>query len=116
TDVPVTEWWAYNGNEGRVAEAKLVASATHTYGSNIAGAEAFTGRPDRIFETYPGGVKIQGDFFMTQGINQFSFHTWVHDPYGVKPGLGLGTYGSRFDNRNTWWSYISGWTQYLSRN
>ena len=37
------------------------------------------------------------------------------EPYGVVPGLGLGTYGSRFDNRNTWWPFAKPWHDYLSR-
>jgi len=114
-DIPMCEWWAYDGNPGRPAEAKLAASAAHTYGRRVVDAEAFTGRPDHIFESYPGGIKSQGDFFMTQGVNRFSFHTWAHDPYGVPPGLGLGSYGSRFDSRNTWWPFISPWLRYLAR-
>lgn len=114
-DMPMCEWWAYDDNQGRPAEAKLVASASHTFGKKIVGAEAFTGRPERIFETYPGGIKSQGDYYFSLGINRFNFHTWVHDPYHVPPGLGLGTYGSRFDNRNTWWPFATAWFEYLSR-
>ncbi len=114
-DIPMCEWWAYDKSPGRPAEARLAASAAHTYGRRIVDAEAFTGRSDRIFESYPGGIKSQGDFFMTRGVNRFNFHTWAHDPYGVAPGLGLGTYGSRFDNRNTWWPFVSAWLRYLAR-
>jgi hypothetical protein len=116
TDIPTCEWWAYDSKAlGRIAEAKLVASAAHTYGKKIVDSEAFTGRPDRIFESHPGGIKSQGDFYMAQGVNRFSFHTWVHDPYNVPPGLGLGTYGSRFDSRNTWWPFAKPWHEYLNR-
>ncbi len=115
-DIPTCEFWAYDSKRvGRIAEAKVAASAAHTYGRKIVDSEAFTGSPARIFETYPGGIKAQGDYFMAQGVNRFSFHTWAHDPYGVAPGLGLGTYGSRFDNRNTWWPYRKPWHEYLSR-
>jgi hypothetical protein len=115
-DIPTCEFWANDGKQlGRSAEAKVAASAAHTYGRTLVDSEAFTGTPERIFETHPGGIKTQGDYFMAQGVNRFSFHTWAHDPYGVAPGLGLGTYGSRFDNRNTWWPYRKPWHEYLSR-
>jgi len=115
-DIPTCEWWAYAGNQlGRIGEAKFSASTAHNYGRKIVDAEAFTGQPKHIFETHPGGIKSQGDFFMTRGVNKFSFHTWVHDPYNIAPGLGLGTYGSRFDSRNTWWQYSKPWHEYLSR-
>jgi hypothetical protein len=116
TDVPTCEWWAYDTRQiGRPAEAKVAASAAHLHGRDLVDSEAFTGTPERIFETYPGGIKTQGDGFMTLGVNRFSFHTWAHDPYGIVPGLGLGTYGSRFDNRNTWWPYAKPWHEYLAR-
>lgn len=115
-DIPTCEFWAYDTKQKeRPAEAKVVASTARLYGRNLVDAEAFTGSPERIFETYPGGIKSQGDYFMTLGVNRFCFHTWAHDPYGVPPGLGLGTYGSRFDNRNTWWPYAKPWHEYLGR-
>ena len=115
-DIPTCEWWAYHASQlGRPAEAKLAASAAHTYGRKMVDSEAFTGTAERIFESFPGGIKAQGDYFMTLGVNRFSFHTWAHDPYGIPPGLGLGTYGSRFDNRNTWWPFARPWHDYLSR-
>ena len=115
-DIPTCEWWAYDGGSiGRPAEARLAASAAHTYGLKMVDSEAFTGKPNRIFESYPGAIKVQGDFYLAQGVNRFSFHTWAHDPYNVPPGLGLGTYGSRFDSRNTWWSFAGPWHEYLSR-
>lgn len=116
-DIPTCEWWAYAGNQKeRIGEAKLAASAAHTYGRKVVSSEAFTGTPQRIFESHPGGIKGQGDYFMAQGVNKFCFHTWAHDPYQQAPGLGLGTYGSRFDSRNTWWPYVGAWLEYLTRN
>jgi len=116
-DIPTCEWWAYLGQQKeRIGEARLAASAAHTYGRKVVSSEAFTGTANRIFESYPGGIKGQGDYFMAQGVNKFCFHTWAHDPYQHAPGLGLGTYGSRFDSRNTWWPYVSGWLEYIARN
>jgi len=116
-DIPTCEWWAYQGKQThRIGEARVAASAAHTYGRKVVNSEAFTGNPKRIFESHPGGIKVQGDYFMAQGVNKFCFHTWAHDPYQQAPGLGLGTYGSRFDSRNTWWPYVGGFLGYLARN
>ena len=115
-DIPTCEWWAYQAGRDRIGEARLAASIAHTYGRPVVSSEAFTGHPSRIFETYPGAIKSQGDYFMAQGINKFCLHTWAHDPYQHAPGLGLGTYGSRFDSRNTWWPFVGPWFEYLSRN
>lgn len=112
---PMAEWWASHPQENHTATAKLAASAAHTYNRKLAGAEAFTGNPKQIFEESPRSLKAEGDYFMCQGINQFNLHGFAHDPYNIAPGLGLGTYGSRFDRRNTWWPYAHGWFDYLSR-
>ncbi|MBM3851949.1 MAG: hypothetical protein FJ399_02200 [Verrucomicrobia bacterium] len=114
-DIPTCEWWAGQYTPHHTATAKLAASAAHTYGRPIVDAEAFTGNPARIFEEYPANMKAQGDYMFCQGINRFSFHTFAHDPYGVPPGLGLGTYGGRFDSRNTWWLQGQPWREYLAR-
>ncbi len=112
---PMAEWWASHPRESHTATAKLAASAAHTYNRKLAGAEAFTGNPAFIFEESPRSLKAEGDYFMCMGINQFNLHGFAHDPYNVAPGLGLGTYGSRFDRRNTWWPYAHGWFDYLAR-
>jgi hypothetical protein len=112
---PMAEWWASSNQENHTATAKLAASTAHTYNRKLAGAEAFTGNPKQIFEESPRSLKAEGDFFMCLGINQFNLHGFAHDPYNIPPGLGLGTYGSRFDRRNTWCPYAHGWFDYLSR-
>lgn len=112
---PMAEWWASHPQENHTATAKLAASAAHTYNRKLVGAEAFTGNPKQIFEESPRSLKAEGDYFMCQGINQFNLHGFAHDPYNIAPGLGLGTYGSRFDRRNTWWPYAHGWFDYLAR-
>jgi len=112
---PMAEWWASHPRESHTATAKLAASTAHTYNRKLAGAEAFTGDPKRIFEESPRSLKAEGDYFMCMGINQFNLHGFAHDPYDVAPGLGLGTYGSRFDRRNTWWPYVNGWFDYVAR-
>lgn len=112
---PMAEWWAMHPRESHTATAKLAASTAHTYNRKLAGAEAFTGNPAFIFEESPRSLKAEGDYFMCIGINQFNLHGFAHDPYNVAPGLGLGTYGARFDRRNTWWPYAKGWFEYVAR-
>ncbi len=114
-DIPTAEWWSFRSEPGHTATARLAASSAHTYGRTVVDAEAFTGAPDRIFEEHPFSLKAQGDYMFCQGINRFSFHTFAHDPYGQAPGLGLGTYGGRFDSRNTWWALGRPWRDYLAR-
>ncbi len=113
--VPTAEWWAFRNLPYHKVTAKLAASAAHTYDRPIVDSEAFTGPPDRIFEEYPGSMKAQGDYFFCQGVNRYNFHTFAHDPYNKPPGLGLGSYGSRIDRRNTWWPFIGAWLEYISR-
>lgn len=113
SDIPMTEFWF--GDKHNYSRGKLVSSAIHTRGLPIADAEAYTGYPNGIFSEYPFSMKPLGDSAFCAGINRFSFHTFVHDPYDVPPGLGLGVYGSRFDRRNTWWPFIRPWMDYLAR-
>ena len=114
-DIPMCEWWAFRERPYHTVTGKLASSAAHTRGRRIVDAEAFTGDPERIFEEHPASMKAQGDFFFCQGVNRFSFHTFAHDPYDAEPGLGLGSYGSRIDRRNTWWPFASGYFEYVSR-
>ncbi len=114
-DRPMTEWWAFRNSPYYAVTAKMSSSAANTYGRKIVDSEAFTGPPDSIFEEHPYSLKAQGDYFFTLGVNRYTFHTFVHDPYNVPPGIGLGTYGSRFDSRNTWWPYARAWTDYVAR-
>ena len=113
-DISANEFWAGQGNH-HAGITKLSSSAAHTYGRKLVGSEAFTGNPNRIFETNPRDIKAQGDWMFAKGINMFWLHGFTHSPYKQKPGLGLGTYGSHFHPRNTWWSYADAWVEYLNR-
>lgn len=114
-DIPANEFWAFDSNHhGGIT--KLSSSMAHIYSKKLVGAEAFTGKPQLIFETNPRDMKAQGDWFFCKGINQFWLHGYTQSPYEQAPGLGLGTYGSHFGRHNTWWKYASGWFEYLSRS
>lgn len=116
-DIPLTEWWTFRSNNYSdfSATAKVASSAAHTQGKNIVDSEAFTGPPEKIFEAAPRDFKSQGDYFFSLGVNRFSYHNFTHDPYELLPGMGLGTYGTRFDRRNTWWPYAKAYFEYVTR-
>ncbi|MCP4312677.1 MAG: hypothetical protein GY790_15555 [Bacteroidetes bacterium] len=113
-DVSANEFWANQGNH-HAGITKLSSSIAHVYGRKLVGSEAFTGNPARIFETNPRDIKAQGDWMYAKGINQFWLHGFTHSPYKQTPGLGLGTYGSHFHRRNTWWPHAHAWVSYLNR-
>ena len=113
-DIPANEFWA-NGTNTHGGITKLSSSIAHIYGRKKVGSEAFTGNPARIFETNPRDIKAQGDWMFAKGINMFWLHGYTHSPYIQEPGLGLGTYGSHFHRRNTWWNYSHTWIDYLNR-
>ena len=113
-EIPTAEFWSFGDAANRYT-AKLAASGAHTQGRTLVGAEAFTGRPDRIFEEHPYALKAEGDYFFCQGINRFNLHVFMHNPYHAVPGFGLGCYGTRFDSGNTWWPFAPAWFDYLGR-
>lgn len=106
--------YAYRGAIDRLnahqADVREAASAAHIYGKKIVGAESWT------FGGYeaPASLKPIGDYWNTQGINQFIFHTSVHQPLDTKPGnIMVGTH----INRNiTWAELAKPFITYLSRN
>ncbi|MGD0382021.1 MAG: glycosyl hydrolase [Thermoguttaceae bacterium] len=113
-DIPMAEFWAHRSIDDR---AYLAASAAHTFGKSIAGAEAYTGSPQNTKWTeYPYALKTEGDWIFTAGINRLIFHTTVHQPYTTgSPGMTMGPFGTHFDRNSTWNRQASGWTSYLKR-
>jgi hypothetical protein len=116
SDVPVTEFWTRTPWTPNRA-VKMVTSAAHVYGKPVVGAEAFTGefRTSRWLE-YPYALKILGDDMSAQGVNQFVFHRYVHQPHPTAaPGISLGPYGFFFERTNTWFGHAKPWLDTLSR-
>lgn len=114
-DILAGEFWAgENAGSTNRTTMRLAASLSHLYGKEIVGAEAFTSS-GRMFEVYPGMLRTQGDYFFCQGMNQVWLHSFVHDPYGSVPGMTLGSYGTHFNRRNTWWKHAGPWFEYLTR-
>ncbi|HWA28026.1 MAG TPA: glycosyl hydrolase [Lacunisphaera sp.] len=115
-DVPMTEFWTRTPWTPNRA-VKMVTSAAHVYGKPVIGAEAFTGefKTSRWLE-YPYSLKILGDDMTAQGVNQFVFHSYVHQPHpDAAPGVSLGPYGFGFARTNTWFGQAKPWLDYLAR-
>ncbi len=115
-DVPVTEFWTRTPWTPNRA-VKMVTSAAHVYGKPVVGAEAFTGefKTSRWLE-YPYALKILGDDMSAAGVNQFVFHSYVHQPHpSAAPGLTLGPYGFGMARTNTWFSQGRPWLDTLAR-
>ncbi len=105
------EFWE-SGDLGSV-ELRDAASAAHTYGKNQVFAEAWTGGPMDL--STPWSLKQRGDWAMCQGINQFVFHVYIHQPWEDRqPGVNAG-FGTEFNRHNTWFEMSGGWIDYLRR-
>ena len=105
------EFWV-GGSLGGV-EARAAASAAHTYGKRVVWAEAFTGGPS--FANTPRDLKNLGDWAFAEGINQFVFHVYIHQPWeDKKPGVNA-WFGTEFNRHNTWFDASKPWIDYLRR-
>ncbi|MCM2374180.1 glycosyl hydrolase [Aporhodopirellula aestuarii] len=118
-DIPMGEWWARTPPGLHFGSSKMAASAAHTNGRRIVGAEAFTaGRATAAFVQHPYRLKAQGDYFFCQGVNRFIFHTFVHQPWAndVLPGMTMGPWGFQNNRNNTWYEQGKAWNEYLTRS
>ncbi|MDR2130423.1 MAG: hypothetical protein LBP56_04550 [Odoribacteraceae bacterium] len=111
-DFFISEFWVHN--KFYMDSPKYVASMAHLSGKNIVGAESFTNYGG--LKNHPGLLKPIGDKAWTEGINRLIFHTYVHQPWNVGPGLTLGKYGMDFNRLNTWWKQGRPYIEYVSRS
>jgi hypothetical protein len=113
-DIPMGEFWQGGSSHRSV---KLAAAVGHVNGRPVIAAESFTGNPEYSkWQEHPYGLKAQGDWMYTQGINQFVFHRYAQQPHpDAVPGMTMGCYGIHFDRTNTWFEQARGWIQYLTR-
>ena len=65
--------------------------------------------------SYPFALKAVGDLILASGVNRFSLHSYVHQPFDRGPGVALGAVGSQFNRLNTWWESAGPWITYLTR-
>lgn len=111
-DIVMSEFWS--GGLPFFDSPKFVASIAKLNGSSIVGAEAFTDQGGWLH--HPATLKSIGDRAWAQGINRFIFHTYVHQPWNVPPGLTLGSFGIDFNRLNTWWDQGKGFMEYIGRS
>ncbi len=106
------EFWS-EGDLGNI-ENRAATSCGHIYGKTKISAESNTcGGP--AFSRYPATIKQRGDRFFAEGINNTLLHVYISQPYEDKnPGINA-WFGNEFNRKNTWFSQIDVYTQYLKR-
>lgn len=111
-DIVMCEFWS--GGYPFFDSPKFVSSIAHLNGSSIVGAESFTGIGG--WDEHPAVLKSIGDRAWAQGITRFIFHTYVHQPWDVAPGLALSYHGTDFNRLNTWWNQGKAYMDYIARS
>ncbi|MEN8819220.1 MAG: glycosyl hydrolase, partial [Polaribacter sp.] len=111
-DIVMCEFWS--GGYPFFDSPKFVSSIAHLNGSSIVGAESFTGIGG--WDEHPAKLKSIGDRAWTEGITRFIFHTYVHQPWDVAPGLALSYHGTDFNRLNTWWTQSKTYMDYIARS
>jgi len=107
------EFWS-EGELGDI-ENRAATSCGHIYGKTKIWAESNT-CGGRAFSRYPASIKQRGDRFFAEGINSTLLHVYIHQPYEDKnPGVNAG-FGNPFNRKNTWFSQMDVYTQYLKRS
>jgi hypothetical protein len=114
-DEPMGEFWAWERFRHSWSCPEM-ASAGHTYGRQIIGAEAFTSSSAEKWQGYPGNIKDLGDWAFCEGINRFVFHRYAAQPWtNAAPGMSMGPYGLHYERTQTWWEQSKAWHEYLAR-
>jgi len=110
-DIPMGEFWfrALHPELMYYQDVRGASSAAHVYGKQIVAAESFTGGG---FNS-PYELKKIGDYWLTQGINRFVFHTSAHQPLDTKPGNTM--VGTHINRNITWAELAEPFMNYLSR-
>lgn len=114
SDEVAGEFW----NGRHVAEKRAAASCAHTYGKTKVWAEAFTneGRNGSAFQRYPGMLKGFGDLAFATGTNSMLLHVYIQQ-YADNNYPGVDAwFGTEFNRKNTWFSQLDLFVQYLKRS
>lgn len=112
-DEPMGEFWV---GGGAMNTCKGMASAAHTYGKPIVGAEAFTAADQERWRDHPATIKALGDQAFCEGINRFVVHRYAMQPWlDRRPGMTMGPWGTHYERTQTWWELTPAWHQYLAR-
>jgi hypothetical protein len=111
-DIVMGEFWL--GNSSYSESSRLAASISHLKGNSIVGAESFTSIGGYL--NHPATLKSIGDYVWTEGVNRFMFHTYVHQPWNMAPGLTFHQYGIEMSRLNTWWEQSDAYMNYVARS
>lgn len=117
-DIPATEFWVDRSSDtpkfkynGAVKDA---ISASHLFGKNIIPTEAFTCLLGD-YQSTPQTLKPIADRAFCEGINQFEFHTFIHQPDETYPGWQHYPWGIAYNRKITWWDQGIAFNQYINR-
>ena len=96
-DEPMCEFWI--GGGGDSTPCKGMASAAHTYGKPIVGAESFTADDHERWRQHPATIKALGDQAFCEGVNRFVFHRYAMQPWPNpdRPGMTMGPWGLHYE-------------------
>ncbi|MDH7598028.1 MAG: glycosyl hydrolase [Sedimentisphaerales bacterium] len=118
-DIPMSEFWAISPTH-RTSEqvrffVKQPASAAHTYGHILVGAEGFTTVGPHWQETLWDNLKPSFDYALTEGLNLLFWHAWVCSPreFGL-PGIQYFA-GTHLNPNVTWWPLSKPFFDYINR-
>jgi hypothetical protein len=111
-DVVMGEFWI--GSTSYSESSKLAASISHLKGNRFVGAESFTSIGGYL--NHPATMKVMGDYMWTEGVNRFLFHTYVHQPWNIAPGLTFHQYGIEMGRLNTWFEQSYAYMNYLAHS
>lgn len=111
-DIVMCEFWS--GGYPFFDSSKFVSSIAHLNGSSIVGAESFTGIGG--WDKHPATIKSIGDKAWSEGITRFIFHSYVHQPWDIAPGVALSYHGFDFNRLNTWWTQSKSHLDYIAKS
>jgi len=114
-DIPMGEFWLRSPTHDKPNDIMDAVSGGHIYGKNIIQAEAFT-ELRLMWDEHPAMLKVIADREFALGINRFTFHVDVHNPWiDRKPGMTLDGIGTFFQRDQTWWKPGKAWVLYIQR-
>ena len=119
-DMPMTEFWA-NANSNNLLDYQpankpvttIPTSSALAFNKQIIGSEAYTGNAH--YSEAPGDLKPYGDAAFCSGVNQIILHSYIHQPFDLKPGMTLGKFGGHYNRNNPVWEFNQDWLKYQSR-
>ena len=114
-DIPMGEFWLRSPTHDKPSDILDAISGGHIYGKQIIQSEAFT-ELRLMWDEHPAMLKTLADREFALGINRFTFHVNVHNPWlNRKPGMTLDGIGTFFQRDQTWWKPGAAWVQYITR-